>query len=200
MLIVAIDKKLNFLERKCILAKKSYLVRNEKKGECDIEKVYLFRYRMVVFFAIGILFAVPFCCAEVVVNNVNIGTEAVPIAGNGVTGVDVDNDLTNNADVYVTGNAIYTQQGTVTNNGTAYSSAADAILTDDGDDTVTNSAGGTVTALDGEAIETGDGDDIVMNQGTLTATNTAGNGIYLGNGSDTLTNSGGNSGDTIPNY
>ena len=102
----------------------------------------------------------------------NIGTEVNPHPGDSgyVDDADASNTITNNANVYVIGKALYlgaAASGTneITNNGIVYSSTDFAVQTDIGIDILTNNSSGTIYGSNG--IDLGGGDDIFNNSGIL---------------------------------
>ena len=83
-----------------------------------------------LFILTGILLAAPLFADTI--NNTDIGAPGAPAAGDGISDPG-DQTIVNNADVYVTGNAINTgSHSNVTNNGIAYSSGDVAVDFTDG--------------------------------------------------------------------
>ncbi len=128
--------------------------------------------------------------AEDVVNDDNIGTEAVPDPDHpGFVAEELSNTITNNANVYVVGRALYlttatSGSNTITNNGVAYSSTDFAVQGSGGNDTLTNNSSGTIYG--GNGIDLGGGDDTFNNSGILGVMDRVDGGI----GEDTLNLSG----------
>lgn len=129
-----------------------------------------------------------------IVNTTDIGTALVPAAGDGIN-ESGDNNITNNADIYVEEVGIATESGTITNNGVVSSEYNVAILTGDSADSFTNSDGATVVVVNSATfgIGLGDDSDTLTNAGVIDIATTSCSSISFGNelvGDDTFINSG----------